>query len=128
VIFVLGNLPFKATASDLTDFLKLPADTEVEIPVFQRNPHKKIGIGFVNVDPAHVEEVLKFNNEEMMGRKLRIALAKAKDQSKPDRWQKKTPPKAAPVSMYQNCDSMHLYYRTRCNTITSLLRLLVQQF
>ena len=106
MILYLGNLPFKATASDIVDFLKLTPETEVEIPVFQHNPRKKIGFGFVDVDPACVEEVLKFNNEEMMGRKLRVALAKAKDQSKPDRWQKKTPAKATPVSMYKDYNAI----------------------
>ena len=73
----------------MINFLKLPAQTEVEIPVFRHNPSRKIGFAFVTVDVALVEEVLKFNNEEMMGRKLKVTLAKPKDQSKPDKWQKK---------------------------------------
>ena len=61
----------------------------MEIPVFRYNPNRKIGFAFVTVDVALVEEVLKFNDEEMMGRKLKVALGKPKDQSKPDKWQKK---------------------------------------
>ena len=80
-------MPFKATEDDLIKFLKLSSDTVVEIPVFRRNPRRKIGIAFVNVDIGGVEDVLKFNDEEMMGRKLKISLAK--NQSKLERWQPK---------------------------------------
>ena len=88
----VGNVPFAATDKDLIKFLKLPAQTEVEIPVFRYNPNRKIGFAFVTVDVSLVEEVLKFNNEEMMGRNLKVALGKPKDQSKPSKWQK-TPEK-----------------------------------
>jgi len=88
-----GNVPFTATDKDLIKFLKLPAQTEVEIPALKSNPNKKIGFAFVTVCVSQVEEVLKFNNEEMMGRKLKVALGKPKDQSKPGKWQK-TPEKA----------------------------------
>ena len=91
-------MPFKATESDLLDFLKLSPQTEVEIPVFQRKPHKKIGFAFVSVDLTSVEDVLKFNDEEMMGRKLKIALAK--NQSKQDTWQKRAPAKTPVSAMY----------------------------
>ena len=80
-------MPFKATEDDLTKFLKLSSDAVVEIPVFRHNPRRKIGIAFVNVDIGGVEDVLKFNDEEMMGRKLKISMAK--NQSKQERWQPK---------------------------------------
>ena len=98
LILYTGNLPFKAIESDLIDFLKLSPQTEVEIPVFWRKPHKKIGFAFVTVDPDCVEDVLKFNDEEMMGRRLKVALAK--NQSKQDTWQKKTPSKTPVSAMY----------------------------
>ena len=89
MIDVLGNLPFKATENDLVDFLKLSPQTEVEIPVFRQKPHRKIGFAFVTIEPDCVEDVLKYDSEEMMGRRLKIALAK--NQSKSERWQKRTP-------------------------------------
>lgn len=97
-ILCAGNLPFQATEDDLLNFLKLSPETEVEIPVFRQKPHRKIGFGFVTVDPDRVEEVLKYNSEEMMGRKLRVALAK--NQSKPEKWQKMIPSKTAVSTMY----------------------------
>ena len=84
-----GNVPFSATENDLIKFLKLPAQTEVEIPVFRHNPKRKIGFAFATVEVSLVKEVLKFNEEEMMGRKLKVALGKPKDQSKPEKWQRK---------------------------------------
>lgn len=81
---LIGNFPFKATEKDLLKFLNLSLNTEVEIPVFRHNPGRKIGFAFVSVEPKDVQAVLEFNDEEMMGRKLRVALAK--NQSKPDKW------------------------------------------
>ena len=98
VYIFTGNLPFKATEDDLIKFLKLSPQTVVEIPVFRYNPRRKIGIAFVSVDVDCVEEVLKFNGEEMMERKLKVALAK--NQSKPERWQqRKVPSRSAAVSV-----------------------------
>lgn len=94
----VGNLPFKATEDDLIKFLKLSPETIVEIPTFRHNPNRKVGIAFASVDVSCVEEVLKFNNEEMMGRKLKVALAK--NQSKPERWQQqRIPSKSTAVSV-----------------------------
>ena len=107
----IGNLPFKATESDLVNFLKLSPQTEVEIPVFRQRPHKKIGFAFVSVEPGCVEDVLKFNDGEMMGRKLKVALAK--NQSKPQTWQKKIPSKN-PVSIICTNTFTNVYIALVC--------------
>lgn len=96
----IGNLPFKATEDDLINFLKLPPQTEVEIPTFRYNPRKKIGFAFVSVDPVSVTEVLKFDGEEMMARKLKVALAK--NQGKPAKWERKVPVSKTTVSVFKD--------------------------
>jgi len=78
----VGNLNWKATNVDLRHFFEEAGEVQFAKVVMDReNPFRSRGFGFVGFSSAEQAQkaVEKYNQEEFMGRKIIVSMAKPRD-------------------------------------------------
>lgn len=73
----IGNLSFKATEQDVEDFFKQFGEIKEIALIRDRYSNELKGFGFITfTDPSSAQNALSKNGEELLGRPLKINLAR----------------------------------------------------